>query len=159
VYKQFVKGFAFGAGFCVAALLFSLGIKMYENYFGEEPKRVSDHSLIQDEANWHKLNQEEQIAATQALLVITYKDGEEGLQIAYIDQVITKEGISTHYQVGEQYPNMNYYPTGRFSKRSGAVVFLSGNPPTYRHGLYVYENRVAGYGDMPLEILIKKVKN
>lgn len=156
--KLFFRGLVFGGGLCVSALIFFFAINYYLKHYNN-PTQGLEANQVQLEARWHELNQEQQIATANALLVIRYREGSDGERLAYVDEVYLRDaGVSIKYKKGDLYPRMNYYPKNKYTQRSGSVVFFSGSPSTYRHGLYLYEDRLPGYGDMPLHLLVEKFK-
>ncbi len=156
--KLFLKGIVFGAGFCLSVLAIVQIFFLYiENTGSMSQYGTADQTQL--EMDWHKLSQEEQINAANAFLIVRYRDGEEGQKLAFVSEVHRRSpNVAIEYQAGDLYPRMHYYPENEIDTRSGAVVFFAGTPSTYRHGLYLYDDRVTGYGGMPLRVLIKKLK-
>ena len=108
---------------------------------------------------WHNLTDDQKISESTVLAVARYSDAEDGSKIATIVEIY-KDNPDIHfdYKVGENYQSLKYHPKSEFHKRTGVVIFFAGSPPQYRHALYLYNDRVSGFGEMPLNILIKKFK-
>ena len=150
--KIFVKGIVFGVGFLVA-----VGLIGYIFALINVDKKVMPSE--KPEILWHNLTDDQKISESTVLAVARYSDAEDGSKIATIVEIY-KDNPDIHfdYKVGENYQSLKYHPKSEFHKRTGVVIFFAGSPPKYRHALYLYDDRVSGFGEMPLNVLITKFK-
>jgi hypothetical protein len=61
-------------------------------------------------------------------------------------------------KTGDSFESLRFYPRKDGRLRSGVLIFFSGSPAIERATLYLYEDRIIGYGDMPLSVAIEKFK-
>jgi hypothetical protein len=150
--KIFVKGIVFGVGFLVA-----VGLIGYIFALINVDKKVMPSE--KSEILWHNLTDDQKISESTVLAVARYSDAEDGSKIATIAEIYKDNpDIDFDYKVGENYQSLKYYPKSESHKKTGVVIFFAGSPPKYRHALYLYDDRVSGFGEMPLNVLIKKFK-
>jgi len=153
--RLFIKGLVFGAGFTVAVIAI-IYIAYQFKYSGSN--RVIPNAA--GEIQWHKLTNEQQIEKATVIAVVRYSKGEEGSMEAKFTEIYKDNpSVEFNYKLNDEYPSLKYYPKDNYGVRGGAVIFFEGSPAEYRHALYLYDERVASFGDMPLDLLIKKYKS
>jgi hypothetical protein len=152
--KLFFKGLIWGTGFAsaIVAILF-----FAEIFFINQHDNSGD--VINFSNEWNSLSKEEQISDASAIAIVRYSKGINGNMIASISNIYKdNESIVIDFEIGAKYPSLDYYPRHDSRSRSGVVVFFTGSPVKERSTLYLYEERVLAYGDMPLDVLINLFK-
>jgi hypothetical protein len=158
--SKFREGLVFGAGFAIAFIGIAATslwlIRLMDS--SDSQSRAELNSEFGPDPTWHSLSPDDQISASSAIAVLRYSESEGGSMTATISKLYrASPDIELNLSEGEVYPSLRYYPKDSFSMRSGAVVFFIDNPARYQHALYLYEDdRVSGYGNMPLSVLIEK---
>ena len=154
--KVFIRGFVFGSGLYAALLLFDF---IASTYFQNPEISIPVSGKIST-YGWHDLPDQERISKASVLAVVRYSEGDDGSMVAQITEIYKdEESIEFSYNIGDMYPDLNYYPNAKSSPRSGAVIFFAGSPAEYMSAPYLYDDRLIGFGDMPLSILIVKFKD
>ena len=79
---------------------------------------------------------------------------------AYVDKTIAiDKGVQVPLAVGERVKKSDYYAKGsRSANRDGILLMYVGNPPKEMEGAYLYDSRLIAYGDMPLQVFLKKLE-
>jgi len=91
------------------------------------------------------------------LALVRFKDGEDSLKKAYVEKILTKENsIKLPLEVGDRVEKEDYYPSAGSSSRNGVLLIFTGMPTRKIESAYMYEDKLIGHGDMPLENLMKK---
>lgn len=152
MFITFLKGIVFGFGVVVAfviALIISSNIDF--------PVTVQSQKIEELEP-WNSFTAEEKIQNSSALMVLRFNQEYEGLMSAYVSEIHTKgPSVLVNSKVGDLRKKDDYYAREHTTiNRDGVVVFLTGNQAKERSQLYLYNNRLAGTTDMPLNIVIKK---
>lgn len=153
--KTFIKGLVFGAGFSISVLIIF--------FFAKELliKNMEDKSTIpaSHSSEWHQLSNDEQLKKATAIALIRYSDSKDGSKIAFVEKIYTDKSIKLDLKPGDPYSNLRYYPRkDSFRERTGVLVLFRDSPPIEQSTLYLYDDRVAAYGDMPIDIAIQKFK-
>lgn len=152
--KLFLKGLIWGTGFAsaIVAILLLAEIFLINKY-----DNLGD--VINLSSEWNSLSKEEQISGASAIAIVRYSKGTNGNMIASISNIYKdNESVVINLEIGAKYPSLDYYPKRDSRPRSGVVVFFTGSPVKERSTLYLYEDRVLAYGDMPLDVLINLFK-
>tara|TARA_R110001599_G_scaffold91512_2_gene240452 strand:- start:367 stop:858 length:492 start_codon:yes stop_codon:yes gene_type:complete len=152
VFKVFLKGLVFGFGVIVA---FVIAILVASNF--DIPKTFTSQDVKRFES-LSSLTEEEKILKSSAIIVLRFKSEKDTLMAAYVAEIYKKSpSIEVQAEVGALRKNDNYYAREHASmNRDGVVVFLTGSPAKEQSKLYLYNNRLAGTTDMPIDIVIKK---
>jgi hypothetical protein len=100
---------------------------------------------------------EKQIDKASVIAVARYeKDGDR--YKAVISEILKKgPNVQFHYKVGDEYPQGGYYPEDGTSHGDGQIIFFTGSPTTMRYLCSFYGDRIAAFGDMPLDVLRKLI--
>lgn len=159
--NSFFRGLGLGAGFAVSILVIAL-VSSKLKLFDDQP-HVPDVSNIQSDIEqgekWRALSYDEQIIEASALVISLYSTSDDESRVATVSEILKDdESIVVPAAIGQLQHDLKYYPDDGVTPRNGAIRFYTGSPAKERSTLYIYENRVAGYGDMPLDLLIKKFK-
>jgi hypothetical protein len=151
--KTFIRGLVFGAGLSTALVVFGIALAVYLKSMNgsDAPKVVHDYS------DWNSLSDEEKIQEASAIAVIRYSDGEEGQRLAIVEAIHKRTpDVEIYYESGDSWPSADYYPRHQHDDRTGAVVLFRGSTAKDLSTWYMYDERIAALGDMPLELLVKK---
>lgn len=153
--KVFIKGLVFGSGFTIALIVIGF---VATKYF--ESRITSDINALNAESNsWDSLSDEQKFLQATAIAIVRYSDGEEGVRIGSITEIHKSDpNIDIAYEIGQLYPDTNYYPKYKHDNRTGAILLIRGSSARNSGTWFLYDDRVAALGDMPLELLIKKFK-
>jgi hypothetical protein len=157
MFKTFIRGIVFGAGFSISLIIIMFIAK--EILINDLESKYDNPTFQSNYEEWHKLSDDEQLKKATAIAIIRYSDSEEGSKIGTVEQIYTDDSVTLNIKVGDSYPSLKYYPRGdSLRERSGVLVVFRDSPPIEQSTLYLYDDRVAAYGDMPVEIAIKKFK-
>lgn len=166
--QKFKEGLVFGLGFGIsffalsyifAYLLFPIFVEpQLENSVSNVTSNIKSSNFESIET-WNALSPNKKIEESSAVIIIRYKPTDEGLMTAYVAEIYKKDtSVEVSSKVGERRENSDFYARGMGMDRNGSVVFLTGSPAKERSTLYLYDNRLAGAGDMPLEYLTRNFK-
>lgn len=152
MFRTFLKGIVFGLGVIVAFLIAGF---ISSNLDFSTSVMLPDK--IQDFESWHDLSDEEKLHKATAVLILRYKSEAEDLMTAYVAEVYKKnKTIEVAAIVGDRRKGDDFYSRGEGLDRDGAIVYMTGSPAKDRSTLYLYDNRLAGVSDMPLNIFLRK---
>ena len=136
MFKKFVDGLAFGAGFSIAfvALWMVVTIFIYPVYLESQMADLADTEMVFPDdgdntsltihpANggepFYSLSIEEQIAKSSAIALAKYEPASDGrMQAIIVEYLKLQPGTETRYKVGDEYRGSSYYPN---EDRSGAT--------------------------------------
>lgn len=157
--NSFMSGIKFGAGFAIS---FVVIFALYENFFSvNEPHQLTisiPNNQLREK--WNALPYDEQIAQASALVVAEYRQSSDGKFEAFVTEIHSKSAnIDIPYGVGDLVPDATYYLTENSVERSGFVKIFISNPPQEASTMFLYDDRIAGYGDMPLKLLVEKFRD
>jgi hypothetical protein len=154
--KKLIKGLIFGAGFASAVVVILL---LADMYLIDRNHQYNSGGTVISTSKWNSFSKEQQISKASVIAVVRYSKGNNGSMVAEIANFYKdNEEVLIGFKIGDKYSKLDYYPKSTNRLRSGVVVFFTGSPAKERSTLYLYEDRVLAYGDMPLEILIKLFK-
>lgn len=155
MFKTFMKGVAFGIGFIVA--IGFVGYIAY-NYYDSAMKREIVQ-INEKHEFWKELTPEEKIITAAKIVIVRFSNGEDNLKVASISNVYSKQIESdVAFEVGDLYPKGNYYPLSEHENRSATIfLFMAGmsRPSSTWHA---YDEKIPAAGNMPIELLVKKLK-
>lgn len=166
--QKFKEGLVFGLGFGIsfialsymfAYLLFPIFVEpQLENSISNVTSNIKPSSFESIES-WNSLSANKKIEKSSAVIIIRYKPTDEGLMTAYVAEIHKKDAsVEVSSKIGDRREHSDFYARGMGMDRNGSVVFLTGSLAKERSTLYLYDNRLAGAGDMPLEILTRNFK-
>jgi len=152
--SSFLRGLGFGAGFSISVIaIFFVFTKFYT-----EDDIGSFSQSYEEDAKFRELSFDEQISEATALVIARYSDTEDGGRIAIISEIHKdNESIFLNVKIGDVRQDSKYYPDeNEFRTRTATITIYTGSPPEERSTLYLYGDRIAGYGNMPLKLLLEK---
>ena len=93
-------------------------------------------------------------------MISKYGDTDDGGRIASVSKIYKdNETILLNVNISDLRQLSKYYPgNNEFRPRTNSVTLYTKNPAEERNSLYLYDDKVTGYGDMPLELLLEKFK-
>ena len=157
--NSFLRGLGFGAGFSISVIaIFFVFSKFYDNDPTEYPHNQSIVS-IQENTKFRNLPFDDQIHKSTALVICRYSDADDGGRIAKVAEIFKDDdSISLEVNIGDERADAKYYPdkNDSFMERTGTITLYTGTPAKEASTYYLYNDRVPSFGDMPLELLIKK---
>lgn len=154
--KTLIKGFVFGFGFFLA-----ITTAGYIWAYISQPNTTYTHEFSRSDTlseEWNNLSFDEKVNSSSAAAIIRYRNSEDGLQKAYIERVLKKEPSTTiDLNEGQRVKKSDFYANGHYSRtRNGTIILYTGNPAELKESLYLYNNRVSSFGDMPISVFLKK---
>lgn len=165
--RKFTEGLVFGAGFAISFLVLgALGASVL--FSSMMPAGRSTSSSVttttsqidaDDEKSvpFYELPIEAQIEEASVIALARYEPAEDGRMKAVLKEVLKKkEGVTFHYQIGDEYTPSSYYPKPGTSYGDGIVIFFEGSPAMMRIAISYSGNRISGLGDMPIELFRDK---
>ena len=174
MFKKFVDGLAFGAGFSIAfiVLWMIVTVVIYPVYLESQmsdlagteivfPDDSDDTSLTVHPAYggepFYSLSIEEQIAKSSAVALAKYEPANDGrMQAIIVEYLKLQPGTEIRYAVGDEYRGSSYYPNEDRNRGDGVVIFFTGSPATMELSTSVYGDRVTGLNDIPLALFREK---
>lgn len=108
--------------------------------------------------NFHEFPIEKKIAAASVVAIAKYQREDEKLKCVISEILKHSPDTAFYYKVGDEYPECSRYPRPDVSYGEGMVMFFVGNPAQSRYSTSIYENRLPGVGDMPIDLLRRKIK-
>lgn len=177
MFKKFIDGLAFGAGFSIAfiALWSIVSFGVFPVYFGsrssvldnseivvpdESDKPARAGSPMNDSEAFFEASIEERIEMASAIAVAKFEPSDDGRMRAIIHEYLKVEpGTELRYEVGDEHPSSSYYPSEDRIKGDGLVIFFTGSPARMRMSTSINGDRITGLSDIPLELFRKKCTN
>ena len=154
--EKFLKGAFWGAGFATALVVILL---LAENFLINK-NIYNSNDIISLSNEWNTFTKDQQISKASVIAIVRYSKGANGSMDAKISHIYKEsKDIIIDFKIGDKYPSLDYYQRNDSRPRSGVVVFFTGSPAKERSTLYLYEDRILAYGDMPLDILITQFEN
>lgn len=172
--KRFTEGLLFGAGFAIsftvvwyvaAYVIFpaTVGPKIEK----EANKQLSEYNskVVPPEVRremerpFHEMGPEESIAAASAIALAKYEPAPDGRMKAVVTEFLKKElDAKVPYDIGDEYSSGSYYPKENVSRGEALLLFSKTRRSQEQVPWPFYHDRIAGLGDMPMELFRKKVK-
>ena len=160
--KSFLNGIGFGFGFCLAVGL----VIWLTSQFGDQISGPIIHSSSDQENNykeknkWNDLTIEEKINKTSAIAIVRFKKEQDDLNAAYVEDILLRiPNTKLSIDIGDRIEKSDFYSQGGISRdRNGLVIFFVRNPGLEIGQSYLYDDRMIGEGDMPLELFLRKFK-
>ena len=158
--KKLLQGFVFGVGFSLAVGLAYWIVISVQLSSLEKSVNVSNDSsaTYSEQQEWRELNETEKISKISVLVLLRFEVGSDDRRMAIVDRVIAKDSsISAPYKVGDRVEKSDYYPEGKgYNNRNGVLLMYVDSPPKEIEGAFLYGDKLVAYGDMPLDIFLKK---
>lgn len=177
MFRKFLDGMAFGAGFgiaCVALYLFVsfvvLPAVVDTNVRNPDAPEVvvperghvppGDSWTETDFRAFFDASIDERIDASTAIALAKYERSDDGRMKAVISEYLKLEaGVKIQYGVGDEHPSSSYYPTAGEIRGDGLVIFFAGSPARMVMSTSVSGDRITGLSDIPLELFREKCTN
>lgn len=174
MFKKFIDGLAFGAGFSIAFialyLVVSFGILplFFESQFSDVDgseivfpnERESPANLnvtVGRDIPFHSLSIEERIDAASVIALANYEPADDGRMKAIITEYLKREPeTNVRFQIGDEHPDSSYYPTEGRDRGDGVVIFFTGSPATIKSSTSIHGDRITGLNDIPLALFREK---
>lgn len=164
MFKRFLHGLAFGAGFALSFLVIGwvgLGLLIPTFTTTGVVSRSGNVPQVGDEGAtpFHELPIDQQIASASVIALLRYEPATDGKMKAVVAEFLKRDPNATfHYDIGDEYGESSFYPVQGTSRGDGQVAFFAGSPPILRLGMSYSGNRVLGLGDMPIDLLREKCR-
>jgi hypothetical protein len=124
-----------------------------------EPKVSSSSHAREDDYNgFYDWPLEKQIQTASVIAVGKWQKEDKKLKCIIVEILKQKPGIKFYYKVGDEYTSGSFYPKGDANYLDGQVMFFTGSPPMCRYSVSYSEDRVTGFGDMPIDELRRMIK-
>lgn len=121
----------------------------------------SEQGIGYEEKNeWNDLTIEEKIKKTSAVAIVRFRKEADELNAAYVEDIVRRDPNSKFgIKPGDRLESSDFYSQGGIARdRNGVVIFYVRNPGVEIGQSYLYDDRMVGEGDMPLELFIRKFK-
>ncbi len=177
MFKKFIDGLAFGAGFSIAFVILWTVVSLFvfpayfesqfadledaEITFSDQGSSSSDFDFLTGGGEaFYTLSIEDKIDRASAIALAEYQLAEDGRMRAIITEYLKlDEGTELRYEVGDEYPSSSYYPTEDKSRGDGVVIFFTGSPATMQMSSTYSGERITGLGDIPLALFRNKCED
>jgi len=174
MFKKFVDGLAFGAGFSIAFIAlwtvssFIIFPAFFEAQFSdldgsemivpdESESTANPNIPVGGDVPFYALSIEERIDAASAIALAKYEPSDDGRMKAVITEYLKLEpGTMVRFEIGNEYPSSSYYPTEGRNRGDGVVIFFTGSPATMQSSTSVNGDRITGLNDIPLALFREK---
>ena len=174
MFKKFVDGLAFGAGFSIAFIAlwtvssFVIFPAFFESQFSdidgseilfpdESESTAKPNFPMGSDVPFYALSIEERIDTASAIALARYEPSDDGRMKAVITEYLKREsGTKIRFEIGDEHPSSSYYPTEDRNRGDGVVIFFTGSPATMGMSTSVYGDRITGLNDIPLALFREK---
>ena len=174
MFKKFIDGLIFGAGFGVAfiGLWFLASIVIFPLFFesqsgdSERPEFSSPRSgqsapssslSRSDIESFFEASVDEQIEMSSAIALAEYEPSDYGLMRAIIREYLKIEpGTKLQFDVGDEYPSSSFYPSEGEKRGEGLVLFFTGPNAQMISATAVHDGRIIGLNDIPMKLFRDK---
>lgn len=100
---------------------------------------------------------EKQIKEASVIILTGWEKDDEKLKCIVKEILKIKPGTTFYYEVGQEYASHNRYPKEDTCYGDGEIIFFTGSPGSMRFSTTYKNGRILGMGDMPIELLRKKI--
>lgn len=166
MFRKFVEGLVFGAGFAIAFFILAAvaGSMMFSSLPSRSwstsvpvPMEGAPDSDDGDSRQFYELPIEEKIEAASVIALARFEPAEDGRKKAVLKEILKKnEGTTFYYDIGDEFGPLSRYPKENAGYGDGIIIFFEGSPAMMRSAMTFSGDRIAGLGDMPLELLREK---
>ena len=178
MWRKFIEGLAFGAGFGIAflAIWYVSAAWMVPRLIGSRVHEAETHFPVPASADkssstsaaedrvrsgkpFHELGIDEQIKQASAIAIARFEHAADGENKAIIREFLKKDpGVEIYYAVGDEYQAASMYPREHTRIGDGVVIFFEGSPAQMVLLMSYYGDRIAGLGDIPIELFRDKCR-
>ncbi len=177
MFKKFIDGLAFGAGFSIAfiALWSIVSFGVFPAFYGSRSSVLDDSAIVvphesdnparadspmNDSEAFFEASIEERIEMASAIALARFEPSDDGRMRAIIHEYLKLEpGTELRYEVGDEHPSSSYYPSEDRIKGDGLVIFFTGSPAIMKMSTSINGDRITGLSDIPLELFREKCTN
>jgi hypothetical protein len=174
MWKRFVDGLVFGAGFGIAFTVSSMVVSalVFPVFLGSQMSDFPDTEIVfpddgdddssafypsEDGAPFHTLPIEEKIAKASAIALVRYEPADDGrMKAVIVEYLKLQPGTEIFYAVGDEYSNSSFYPQKDRNRSDGEVIFFTGSPASMRFSTSVDGDRITGLNDIPTALFREK---
>jgi hypothetical protein len=104
-------------------------------------------------ADFHEWPLEKQIEKATVIAIARYEK-EDGRLKCVISEILKQTpDMKFYYKVGDEYRPGSHYMKDDVTYGDGVVMFFTGSPAMMRYACSFQGDRIAGFGDMPIETL------
>jgi predicted secreted protein len=167
MFKKFLEGLAFGAGFAVSCIvvwwlgLFTflpMTLRTRAVDVATQPASV-EYGDEAEELPFHELPVDQQIETASVIALVHFEPSSDGKMRAVVSEILKKDpAVTFRYAVGDEYDPSSYYPRPSTNYGDGEIVFFVGSPPSMRLSMSYSGDRIRGLGDMPIALLREKAR-
>ena len=169
MFKVFLKGFVFGLGAIAAVvatwIAFALSTGAPSISFSSRsniptmPAASADASVRGAvRRDFGDMTIDEQIASSSVIFITRFEPAEDGRRKAVITEILKSPSDgSFDFEVGDEYARLSTYSEDPNEYGDGYVTFMTGDPPDFRMSSNIREERIGGFGGIPLDVLRKKI--
>lgn len=159
--NKLLYGFIFGLGFSLAVLLVGWLFATFQFSSSEKTKFIAPQEegvSYEEKAKWRELPISKKIPKLSGAVLLRFKEENNQFMAAHVESIYTKDStVKMPLNLGDRIEKSDYYARGAHSSnRDGILLMYVDNPPKEIEGAYLYESRLVAYGDMPLELFLKK---
>lgn len=169
MFKRFLSGVVFGAGFTAAALsLYTIWVfYVFPPLIDQsiDSEKAAYHSPAEQNVYFHtpnfrELSVDEKVQKSTAILILRFEEGEHGKYRSVVEEVLKKEQrVELYYGQGEVYEEDSGYKISDKFIPHRAVVFMQGSPAKMSYSTTFSGERIRGLGGISLSLLREKCAN
>jgi len=107
--------------------------------------------------NFHDLPIDKQVAAASVIAIARYQKEGEKLKCVVSELLKRSPDTDFYFKVGDEYPSCSRYPKSNELYGDGVLMFFVGSPAEFRYSTSFSGDRLVGLGEMPIEVLRRKI--
>jgi hypothetical protein len=123
----------------------------------QAPPAVSGMSSLEQVEDFYSLPLERKIALASVIAIGRYKRDGDRIKCVLSEILKVAPGTTFYYAVGDEFQELSHMLKPNESYGDGQLVFFVGSPATFSFSTSFNGDRISGFGDMPLELLRKKI--
>ncbi len=178
MFKKFLDGLAFGAGFAISLVaIIAVASWLWHPHYSisgmhmapegipqSAPQPIPSPNAVSSSTPFVPFNTtslEQRIRQASIIALARYEKQPDGKLKAVLKEFLKKEpGVEFYYKLGDEYPQASRQPIPdkNTSYGDGEIIFFSGSPAMMRESITFYGERIPAFGDLPLELFRKKCK-
>jgi len=138
------------------------GLWPYITYGGAQMVADAPTSELRDSVdrynNFHDWPLDKQIQAASVIALAKHHVEKDQVKTIFAEILKQTPGTTFYYKIGDEW-RMNQPVRPNTSYGNGQLMFFVGSPAQFRFSTSFSDGRITGFGDMPLELLRKKIKD
>ena len=154
LFKNFLKGLVFGAGFFIAV------ITCFYTYIYFVSDTTASITNPLSNINWHESSVENRIKTSSVILLVKFVKNSNGELVPVVDEFLKKdEDVTFYYQKGDIYLPLNktFYEHAHEGKKV-LLLFVGANAQNMS-SMSVFNDTVGGLGNIPISTIRQMVSN